>query len=136
MQNIINCYNNNNSWNGYTIDESLINVLKTLKGGIELSLSDLEIYYKVDLNELVKKVDAQTIANLLDVALNLRLSNDKKYSCNLAASTNEYNYKFFKEKNPIKLIGNIDSEEYGKFDIEYTFEFKIDDSIKNEQTQQ
>lgn len=135
LKNIINCYNNNNSCDGYTIDESLINVLKTLKGEGELSLSDLEIYYKVDLDELVKKVDAQLIANFLDVALNLRLS-DNKYSCNLAALTGEYDYNFFKEKNPIKLIGNIDSKEYGKFDIEYTFEFKIADSIKNEQTQQ
>lgn len=144
LNNIYSCFENKST--EYFISENLEKAINTLKNKYNKNFN-LEKFYQVDIIEMLGEdntIDFNTvyddIYDLLNIALNLTFDeNTKTYDVlvDLFPDSKVTDYTFFLDKNQIKLGGQInDPDGYGVFDIEYTFEFKIADSIKNEQTQE
>ena len=131
LANIVACYNSGTRQaNGYSISEELYNTIHLKsESAEEITIDDLKVLYEVDIEAILNTIEdgnftkvLEKIHLLLDVALNLKL-NDKEYECTLSGAKD---YTFFDNRNPIKLIGEVKSNKYGEFNIEYIFEFDVD----------
>jgi len=129
LANIVACYNSGTRQaNGYSITEELYNTINAKLNANTIKLDDLKVLYEVNIEAILSTIEdgsftkvLEEIHLLLDVALNLKL-NDKEYECTLSGAKD---YTFFENRNPIKLIGEVKSNKYGEFNIEYIFKFDI-----------
>ena len=66
----------------------------------------------------------------LIVALNLKETTENNATVyDLEDLGNNIGVSLFENKQPIRLIGVIDSEKYGRFNAQYDFEFEVSVSV-------
>lgn len=118
-----------------TIKENLYSKLNGGFGNKEIDVNDLEQFYKVDLSQFSSSEDVDmsqlmSILPSLIVALNLKeITENNATVYDLEDLGNNIGVSLFENKQPIRLIGVIDSEKYGRFNAQYDFEFEVSVSV-------
>lgn len=131
LEEIANGYNNyvvggqNNK-----ITERLYTQISEIANGSNITKENLKQFYEVDLTKFSssEELDLNQVMSVLPaiiVALNFNevtTANGVVYDFELPKA---YGVSLFENKNPIRLIGVIDSEKYGKLNAQYDFVFEV-----------
>ena len=131
LDEVVNGYNNyvpggqNNK-----ISERLYNQIYDIAKVNQIAKENLKQFYEVDLTKFSssENLDFDQIMSVLPaiiVALNFNevaTENGAVYDFELPET---YDVSLFENKNPIRLIGVIDSEKYGKLNVQYDFVFEV-----------
>ena len=125
-----NAYEANSESN--TIKENLYTKLNGVFASTsEIDVNDLEQFYKVNLSQFSSSdnIDINQLMSILPsliVALNLKETTENNVAIyDLEDLGNNIGVSLFENKQPIRLIGVIDSEKYGRLNAQYDFEFEV-----------
>ena len=131
LEEVVNGYNNyvvgdqNNK-----ISERLYTQISEIASGSNITKENLKQFYEVDLTKFSSSEDldldqVMSVLPAIIVALNFNeetTANGVVYDFELPET---YGVSLFENKNPIRLIGVIDNEKYGKLNVQYDFVFEV-----------